>query len=117
MPPSTSRRCYVERVLQLYHLVPGAHRGAGRADRRCAGELHDRNVPLDVVSAALVIAVARRTLRKGPPLDPIATLYYFRPVVDELLATPPEPGYISYVAHKLAAVAPELARAAEHQVP
>ena len=60
-----------------------------------------------MVYAAMILAVARRTFRPedAPPLAPIATLHYFRPVIDELLAEPPEPDYLSYIRYRLASVA------------
>ena len=52
----------------------------------------------------------------APPLAPIATLhYYIRPVIDELIAEPPEPGYLSYLRYKLASLAPNLVAAGDHQ--
>ena len=119
MPSPTSRRLYVQRVLDLYRLAPGTTRHLCRSDRRLAGELHDRGVPLEIVSAAMILAVARRTFRSesAPPLAPIATLHYLRPVIDELIAEPPEPGYLSYIRYKLATVAPEFVAAGDHQLP
>jgi len=118
MPSPTSRRLYVQRVLDLYRLVPGTTRHLRRSDRQLAGALHDRGVSLEVVRAALLVAVARRTLRSpsAPPLAPIATLHYFRPVIDELIAEPPEPGYLSYLRYKLASLAPDLVAAGDHQL-
>jgi len=119
MPSPTSRRLYVQRVLDLYRLAPGASGQLRRSDRQLAGALHDRGVSLEVVRAALLVAVARRTLRSpsAPPLAPIATLHYFRPVIDELIAQPPEPGYLSYLRSKLASLAPDLVAAGGHQLP
>ena len=118
MPP-LSRRLYVQRVLHLYSRVPGTNGHLHRCDRRLAGELHDRGVSLDMVHAALLLAVTRRTFRSAaaPPLAPIATLHYIRPLIDELLAQPPEPGYLTYLRYKLATVAPELVATADHQLP
>lgn len=58
--------------------------------------------------------MARRTFRShtAPPRAPIATLHYIRPVIDELIAQPLEPGYLSYIRYKLATVAPEFVTAA-----
>jgi hypothetical protein len=116
-PPS--RRLYVQRVLDLYRLAPGTTGQLRRADRRLADELHDRGVSLDIVCAALIIAVARRTFRSqsAPPLAPIATLHYIRPVIAELIAQPPEPDYLSYIRYRLATVAPDFAAAGGHQLP
>ena len=119
MPSATSRRLYVQRVLELYRLAPGTAEHLRRSDRRLAGTLHDRGVALEVVHAALLLAVARRTLRSAhaAPLAPIATLHYFQPVIDEVIAEPPEPGYLSYIRYKLAASAPGLVAAGGHQLP
>ena len=56
-----------------------------------------------MVWAAFVVAAARRAIR-GPtqrPLDPIRTLYYFLPAIDELRANPPDADYVHYLAAKL----------------
>ena len=119
MPSPISRRLYVQQALDLYRLAPGTTRHLRRSDRRLAGSLHDRGVSLEIVYAAMILAVARRTFRSesAPPLEPIATLHYFRPVIDELIAAPPEPEYVSYIRYRLASVAPDFAAAADHQLP
>ncbi len=119
MPSPISRRLYVQRVLELYRLVPGTTGYLRRSDRHLAGTLHDRGVSLEVVHAALLLAVARRTFRSASaaPLAPIATLHYMQPLIDEVIAQPPEPGYFSYIRYKLAAIAPGLAAASGHQLP
>ena len=119
MSSPTSRRLYVQRVLDLYRLTPGTSGHLRRSDRQLAGQLYDRGISLEMVHAALILAVARRTFRSesAPPLAPIATLHYIRPVIDELIAQPPEPGYLSYLRYKLATVAPKLVAAGDHQLP
>ena len=119
MPSPISRRLYVHRVLELYLLAPGTSGHLRRSDRQLAGTFHDRGVSLEVVHAALLLAVARRTFRStsAAPLAPIATLHYIRPVIDEVIAEPPEPGYLSYIRYKLAAIAPEFVAAGGHQLP
>jgi hypothetical protein len=72
-----------------------------RHDRRCALELHRRGVPLEVVKNAMVVAVARRTLRRGESLPRVRALHYFLPVVEELLEFPCDPGYVQYLTNKL----------------
>jgi hypothetical protein len=119
MPSPISRRLYVQRTLDLYRLAPGTTGYLRRCDRRLAGELYDRGISLELIHEALLLAVARRTFRSehAPPLPPIATLHYIRPVIDELTAEPPEPGYLTYIRHKLATVAPDLVAAGDHQLP
>jgi hypothetical protein len=112
------RRCYVQSVLDLYRLAPGTTGHLRRSDRQLAGELHDRGISVELVRAALLLAIARRTFRSAsaPPLAPIATLHYIQPVIDELLAAPPDPGYVSYIRCKLSAIAPNFAAATAHQL-
>lgn len=114
-----SRRLYAQRVLELYRLVPGQLGQLHRSDRELAGKLHDRGVQFQIVAAALLLAVARRSFRSAssPPLAPIATLHYFHPVIEELIAQPPEPGYFAHLRHKVASVAPRFAAALHHQLP
>jgi hypothetical protein len=68
---------------------------------------------------APLLAVARRTHRSAsaPPLAPIASLHYLRTVIHELIAQPPEPGYLSYIRHKLDGIAPQFVMAPDHRLP
>lgn len=115
------RRLYVDRVLALYRITPGTSGLARPADKKLAGQLFDLDVPLDIVHAALIIGLARRLDRPPflPPLQPIATLHYFRPIVDELLANPPSQQTLDDIRHRHHARAPALlnARTVDHQLP
>lgn len=117
--PLSPRQQYTQSVLDLYRRTPGTAGFARRADRRLAAALHDRQIPLHLVHAALLLAVARRDRRpyNAPPLPPIATLHYFLPIIDELLATPPDPDYILYLRQSLASRAPALLEPCDHQFP
>jgi len=99
----TPSRLYVETVIRDYLWLPGTPRRASRQDRRLAASLYEQAVPLPVVQAALLLAAARRTLRSSHlmPLPPIRTLHYFLPVIEEVLHSPPDPGYVEYLAGKL----------------
>jgi hypothetical protein len=99
--PHDQERVYVEAVLSTYGSLPGTPARPSRQDRRLARDLCRRAVPLRSVRAALLLAAARRTLRSGPPLPPVRTLYYFLPVIDEVLGEPPDPAYVEYLAAKL----------------
>jgi hypothetical protein len=90
---------YVRAVLDYYFWLPGTAAVASRHDRACARGLFRRGVPLDVVRDAMVVAVARRTLRSGGPLARVRALHFFLPVIDELLEVPCEPGYARYLEH------------------
>jgi hypothetical protein len=113
------RRRYAERVLDLYRCTPGASGFARRADRGLAAALFDRQVPLETVHAALLLAVARRARRpsNAKPLAAIASLHYFLPIIEELIAAPPDPAYLQYIRQSLTHLAPALVAASDHQFP
>ena len=96
--------------------MPGTAGHIRRSDRRLAGSLHDRGIPIELVAAALLLAAARRIFRSGEPLPPISSLHYIGPVIDELSAQPFDPDYINHLCFKLAPLAPLFAAAA-HQLP
>ena len=104
------RRFYIEKVLDLYRATPGTSGVTRPADRRFAENLFDRQIPIDTVYAAIVIAFLRRSNRRPgePGLRPIGCLHYFRPVIDELVAQPLDPDYIAYLRCTHAASAPRL---------
>jgi len=97
------RETYARRLLALYRATPGTRGRSRPADRRLAEQIFDHAVPLDTVHAALLLATARRTLRPSdaPHLTPIASLHYFLPVIQELLHSPPPPGYLDYLRARL----------------
>jgi len=97
MPAPLSRNLYIQRVLELYRLMPGTRGHIRRYDHKLAGDLHDRGVSIDILAAAMLLVAARRTFRSGDPLPPISSLHYIRPVIDELLLDHPHPDYLSYL--------------------
>jgi hypothetical protein len=113
------RRLFVQSVLDLYRRVPGTTGILRRCDRQLAGQLHDRGVSVDLIQSAMILAVARRTFRSNdaPPLAKIATLHYFRPLLDEITAAPLVPGYVDYLLHMLEPVEPDFCAACKHQLP
>ena len=110
-------RSDVRKILELYRKTPGTSGAARRADHRLAALLVQRQIPLDTIRAALLLATARRVSRPpdAPPLRPIATLHYFLPVIDELLEQPLDTAYIRYLCDRLAALAPALV-ATDHRL-
>jgi hypothetical protein len=91
-PPSLQRR-YVQAVLSRYLWLPDTPSVCSRHDRRLAREWYKRAIPLIVVEAALLLAATRRALREPylAPLPRVRALYYFAPVVRELLENPNDP--------------------------
>lgn len=106
---TSARADYVALVLERYRRLPGTLRRSLRDDRRTALALHDRGIGLDLVQRAFMLAVARRRFRTNAErLEPIRCLRYFLPVIEELVAAPPDPEYFHYLAHKLRSVGVDL---------
>lgn len=99
----TARQAYVNAVVANYVRLPGTPLRSSRGDRRFAGVLYDRRVPLRVVYAAFVLAVTRREIRAPdiPRHPAIRTLHFFMGAIDEVLETQPDDDYIDYLAAKI----------------
>ncbi len=114
LQPASDRRHYVERVFNLYRTVPGVLRVRPDSVRHFAATLFDRQIPLETVQAAVLLAVARRASRSTTRrLAPIASFRYFAPIIDELLEGPLDPDYLLYIRRKIARTAPALFAATE----
>lgn len=100
---SSNRENYIKQVLDLYRSTPGTTGRVRREDRLLAADLHDRGVSLAALETAFVLAAARRCFRPpdARPLAPVRSLYYFIPVIDEILANPPDSDYIAYLKSKI----------------
>ena len=98
-----ARQAYVDAVVTNYVRLPGTPLRASRQDRCFARLLYEQRVPLRVVYAALVLAIARREVRSPsqPRLPAIRTLRFFQGTIDEVLQTQPHPAYVHYLAAKI----------------
>jgi len=99
----TDRQEYIRQVLKAYRTTPSTTGQVRRADRFLAGQLFDEGVPLAAVANALVLAAARRVLRAADaaPLEPVRSLYYFRPVISEVMSSTVDNDYFDYLRGKL----------------
>jgi len=72
-------------------------------DRKTAKGLLERGVPLHTVQTALALGSLRRLGRPQdyPRLQPVRSLAYFLPVIDELLESPVPEDYGLYLCTKL----------------
>ena len=95
---------FVNTVLARYLQLPDTPLRTSFADQRLARQLMDRGIGLDVVESAMLLGSLRRLTRPAglPPLQPIRSLAYFLPLVEELLAQPLPDGYVGYLRSKLA---------------
>jgi len=93
---------YATRILDRYRKLPGTLHRTLRQDRNLALRLYDRGLPLQKIEDAFVLALARRTFRSNAePIEPIRSLHYFLPVIQELEIKPPLPQYLAYLKHRL----------------
>lgn len=99
--PDSSR--YVRTVLDAYRRTPGTTGRLRPADRRLARDLYERGVAAQTVLDALLLASVRRFTHATPDLPPptVRSFAYFRDVIEELLRTPLDAGYRSYLARRL----------------
>ena len=94
---------YIESVVAMYADLPDTPLRISASDQWQARRLFDEGVPLRVVETALLLGSLRRIVRTpgSPPLQPIRSLAYFRPVVDELQSQQMDDGYLDYLRLKL----------------
>jgi len=98
-----AQQAYVNAVASNYVRLPGTPPRASRGDRHIASILYEQRVPLRVVYAAFVLAIARREIRSAslPRLPAIRTLRFFQSAINEVLETRPDPAYIHHLAAKI----------------
>jgi hypothetical protein len=97
------QRDYVCRLLNAYRATPGTCSVVRRADRLLAVELHERDVPIEAVENAFVLAAARRHIRPvgAAPLGTIRSLAYFVPTIEEVQQLKVGQEYFQHLRHKL----------------
>jgi len=103
MSDAADPTAYIAAVLSLYVDLPDTPLRASVSDQWLARRFHDDGVPLYAVETALLLGSLRRLIRAAgaPPLSPIRSLAYFRPVIEELQAHPVPVGYLDYLRLKL----------------
>jgi hypothetical protein len=94
-----AKKDYICKVLDAYRRTPGTTGAVRRNDRLLAAVLYDRGVSLTVVENALILAASRRIFRPpdAVPLQPIRSLYYLLPVIDEVLQLRISQDYFRYL--------------------
>jgi len=94
-----SKKDYICKVIDAYRRTPGTTGAVRRHDRFLAAVLYDRGVPLTAVENAMLLAASRRIFRPpdAVPLQPIRSLYYLLPVIDEVLQLHISQDYFRYL--------------------
>ncbi len=101
------RQRYVSSVLPQYCRLSATTGLVCHRDRRTAVDLFQGGVPLDAVEAAFRLETVRRSLRSphAPPLQPIRSLRYFNPIINQVLTDPPDLGPLHYLSFKIESLA------------
>jgi len=98
----TDRQIYIQTVLSIYRELADTACSPRRSDRLLAADFFDRQIPIDIVDAALLLGMARRMGHTGAlPLEPIRSLHYFQSIVEELIAHPPSRAYVDYLRQRV----------------
>ena len=94
-----AKKDYIRKVLNAYRRTPGTTGAVRRNDRLLAAVLYDRGVSVTVVENALILAASRRIFRSPDalPLQPIQSLHYLLPVIDEVLQLRISQDYFRYL--------------------
>ena len=94
-----SKKNYIAKVLDAYRRTPGTTGAVRRNDRLLAATLYDRGIPLIAVQNALLLAASRRIFRSpdAVPLQPIRSLHYLQPVINEVLRLHVSQDYFRYL--------------------
>jgi hypothetical protein len=113
-----SRDEYLRHVLRLYLEAPDTPNRARSSDWAVASTFYQRGIGLEDLRHAIRLVSLRRRRRAPdlPPLEPIASLAYFRPTLEHLQHQPPDPGYVEYVhLHYQELLGERIKRAAQRQ--
>ena len=94
---------YVPQVLAMYLTLPETPTRACPADRKLAEQWQRGGVTLEIVESALLLGQLRRLARPPdyPKLNPIRSLYYFIPLIEEVMGKPLPGGYVEYMKSKI----------------
>lgn len=98
-----TKKDYVRRILEAYRRLPGTTGVVRRNDRLLAAALYDRGVSVLIVENALVLAASRRIFRHpdAAVLQPIRSLHYLIPVIDEVLHLHVSQDYFRYLRFRI----------------
>jgi len=93
---------YVRTILDIYLSIPNTPERPRRDDRFMATRLYRQGVPLYEFECALLLGCARRELQEHEEsLQPIRSLRYFSPLLDEVRSESVDTRYVRYLREKL----------------
>lgn len=94
---------YVAAVLALYASLPDTPVRVSVSDHALARRFFDNDLPFPLIETALLLGSLRRRSRPpdAPPLPPIRSLAYFKPIIDEFRMNPVHETYLEYLRLKM----------------
>lgn len=100
---------YVGVVLDTYVSLPDTPNRTRRDDRYLATTWYRQGITLFQVKAAMLMATVRRTFREPNAwsLEPIRSLRYFVPLIEEIQRSDIDESYLRYLQQKLSSVLEE----------
>lgn len=101
-----SQKNYVDAVLDTYVSLPDTPNRIRGDDRYLAITWYRQGIALFQAKAAMLMATARRTFREPDawPLEPIRSLRYFVPLIEEVQHSGVDESYLRYLQQKLSSV-------------
>ncbi len=101
-----TQKDYVDAVLDTYVSLPDTPNRTRRDERYLAITWYRRGIMLFEAKAAMLMATARRMFREPDalPLEPIRSLRYFVPLVEEIQHLGIDESYLGYLQQRLSSV-------------
>lgn len=101
--PSVSQKEFVDAVLDTYVSLPDTPFRTRSDDRYLAITWYRQGIMLFQAKAAMWMATERRTFREpdAGPLEPIRSLRYFVPLIEEIQHSAIDESYVGYLQQKL----------------
>ncbi len=104
--PFVTQKDYVDAVLETYVALPDTPKRTRRDDRYLAITWYRQGIILFQAKTAMLLATERRTFREPDalPLEPIHSLRYFDPIVEEIQHSGVDESYLRYLQQRLGSV-------------
>lgn len=101
--PFVTQKDYVDAVLDTYVSLPDTPNRTRRDDRYLAITWYRQGIMVFQAIAAMILATERRTFREPDalPLEPIRSLRYFVPIVEEIQHSGIDESYLRYLQQRL----------------
>jgi hypothetical protein len=99
-------RSFINAVVAMYTALPDTPARARPLDRRLAETWHCRQLSLQTIESAFLLGQLRRLGRPldYPKLQPIRSMYYFVPLLEEVLQQPLAADFVEYAKMKILAI-------------